>query len=39
MPLVVCIDHRVLDGADVIPFMRMIVENLEDPEQLFMKMT
>jgi len=39
MPLVVCIDHRVLDGADAIPFMRMIVENLEDPEQLFMKMT
>ncbi len=39
MPLVVCIDHRVLDGADAIPFMRMIVENLEEPEQLFMKMT
>jgi pyruvate dehydrogenase E2 component (dihydrolipoamide acetyltransferase) len=39
MPLVVCIDHRILDGADAIPFMRMIVELLEDPEQLFMMMT
>jgi pyruvate dehydrogenase E2 component (dihydrolipoamide acetyltransferase) len=39
MPLVVCIDHRILDGADAIPFMRMIVELLEDPEELFMMMT
>jgi pyruvate dehydrogenase E2 component (dihydrolipoyllysine-residue acetyltransferase) len=39
MPLVVCIDHRILDGADAIPFMRMIVGLLEDPEQLFMMMT
>jgi len=39
MPLVVCIDHRILDGADAIPFMRMIVELIEDPEQLFMMMT
>jgi len=39
MPLVLCIDHRVLDGADAIPFMRMVVELLEDPEQLFMMMT
>ena len=39
MPLVLCIDHRVLDGADAIPFMRMIVDLLEDPEQLFMMMT
>ena len=39
LPVVLCIDHRVLDGADAIPFMRTIVENLEDPEQLFMKMT
>ncbi len=39
MPLVVCIDHRMLDGADAIPFMRMIVELLEDPERLFMMMT
>lgn len=39
MPLVVCIDHRILDGADAIPFMRMIVELLEDPEQLFMMMS
>jgi pyruvate dehydrogenase E2 component (dihydrolipoyllysine-residue acetyltransferase) len=39
MPLVLCIDHRILDGADAIPFMRMIVELLEDPEALFMMMT
>ncbi|MGD2125365.1 MAG: dihydrolipoamide acetyltransferase family protein [Desulfobacteraceae bacterium] len=39
MPLVLCIDHRVLDGADAIPFMRMIVEAIEDPEELFMMMT
>jgi pyruvate dehydrogenase E2 component (dihydrolipoamide acetyltransferase) len=39
MPLVLCIDHRVLDGADAVPFMRMIVEALEDPEELFMMMT
>jgi len=39
MPLVLCIDHRVLDGADAIPFMRMVVELLEDPEQLFMMMS
>lgn len=39
MPLVLCIDHRVLDGADAVPFMRMIVEALEDPDELFMMMT
>ncbi|MBU2498805.1 MAG: 2-oxo acid dehydrogenase subunit E2 [Proteobacteria bacterium] len=39
MPIVLCIDHRVLDGADAIPFLRMIVEALEDPEELFMMMT
>ncbi len=39
MPLVLCIDHRVLDGADAIPFMRLVVEALEDPDELFMMMT
>lgn len=39
MPVVLCIDHRVLDGADAIPFLRMIVDALEDPEELFMMMT
>ena len=39
MPLVLCIDHRVLDGADAVPFLRMIVEALEDPEELFMTMS
>ena len=39
MPLVLCIDHRVLDGADAIPFMRVIVDSLEDPDELLMTMT
>lgn len=39
MPLVLCIDHRVLDGADAIPFMRLIVDTLKDPDELFMMMT
>jgi pyruvate dehydrogenase E2 component (dihydrolipoamide acetyltransferase) len=39
MPLVLCIDHRVLDGADAVPFLRMVVEALEDPEELFMMMS
>jgi pyruvate dehydrogenase E2 component (dihydrolipoamide acetyltransferase) len=39
MPIVLCIDHRILDGADALDFMRVIMSNLEDPEQLFMTMT
>ena len=38
MPLVLTIDHRVLDGADALRFMRVIIETLEDPEALLMMM-
>jgi pyruvate dehydrogenase E2 component (dihydrolipoamide acetyltransferase) len=38
MPLVLSIDHRILDGADGIKFLRMIIEALEDPDQLLMTM-
>jgi pyruvate dehydrogenase E2 component (dihydrolipoamide acetyltransferase) len=39
MPIVLCIDHRILDGADALDFMRVIMSNLKEPEQLFMTMT
>jgi pyruvate dehydrogenase E2 component (dihydrolipoamide acetyltransferase) len=39
MPLVVCVDHRVLDGADAIRFMLTIKSILQDPEELLMAMT
>ena len=39
MPLVLCIDHRVLDGAHAMVFMRAVKEALEDPEELFITMT
>jgi pyruvate dehydrogenase E2 component (dihydrolipoamide acetyltransferase) len=38
MPIVLCIDHRVLDGADAIKFLRVIVDTLEDPDELLMSM-
>ena len=38
MPVVLCIDHRVLDGADAIKFLRVIIESLEDPDELLMSM-
>jgi pyruvate dehydrogenase E2 component (dihydrolipoamide acetyltransferase) len=36
MPLVVCFDHRVADGADAIHFMQTIVDCLENPETLLL---
>jgi pyruvate dehydrogenase E2 component (dihydrolipoamide acetyltransferase) len=39
MPIVLCIDHRVLDGADAIKFLRIVVDSLEDPDELLMTMT
>ncbi|MCU0556745.1 MAG: 2-oxo acid dehydrogenase subunit E2 [Desulfobacterales bacterium] len=39
MPLVVCVDHRVLDGADAIRFMQAVKTALQDPEELLMAMT
>jgi pyruvate dehydrogenase E2 component (dihydrolipoamide acetyltransferase) len=38
MPVVLCIDHRVLDGADAIKFLRIIIDSLEDPDELLMSM-
>ncbi len=38
MPLVLCIDHRVLDGADAIGFLKEIVDVLEDPEEMLISM-
>jgi len=38
MPVVLCIDHRVLDGADAIKFLRVIIDSLEDPDELLMSM-
>jgi pyruvate dehydrogenase E2 component (dihydrolipoamide acetyltransferase) len=38
MPMVVCIDHRVLDGSGAIRFLKTVVDALEDPEELLMTM-
>jgi pyruvate dehydrogenase E2 component (dihydrolipoamide acetyltransferase) len=38
MPLVLCIDHRVLDGADAIRFLKVVIEALQDPDELLMTM-
>ncbi len=38
LPMVLCIDHRVLDGADAIRFMRLVGDALEDPDELLMSM-
>ncbi len=38
MPLVLCIDHRVLDGADAVRFLRLVINALEDPDELLMTM-
>lgn len=39
MPVVLCIDHRVLDGADAVRFLKVVREALEDPDELLMTMT
>jgi pyruvate dehydrogenase E2 component (dihydrolipoamide acetyltransferase) len=38
MPIVLCIDHRVLDGADAIKFLKRVIDSLEDPDELFISM-
>ena len=38
MPAVLCIDHRVLDGADAIRFLKMFKQIMEDPDELLMSM-
>jgi pyruvate dehydrogenase E2 component (dihydrolipoamide acetyltransferase) len=38
MPVALCIDHRVLDGADAVRFLKVLVHTLEDPDELFISM-
>lgn len=38
MPIVLCFDHRVVDGGDAIRFLRLIIDALEDPDELLMTM-
>ncbi len=38
MPIVLCFDHRVVDGADAIRFLRQVIGLLEDPDELFISM-
>ncbi len=38
MPIVLCIDHRVLDGADAIKFLKVVINALEDPDELLISM-
>jgi pyruvate dehydrogenase E2 component (dihydrolipoamide acetyltransferase) len=38
MPIVLCIDHRVLDGADAVKFLKVLVDTLEDPDELLISM-
>jgi len=38
MPIVLCFDHRVVDGGDAIRFLRTIIDSLEDPDELLMTM-
>jgi len=38
MPIVLCFDHRVADGADAIRFQRLIIDALEDPDELLITM-
>lgn len=38
MPVVLCIDHRVLDGADSLKFIQVVKDALEDPDELLMTM-
>lgn len=37
MPLALSYDHRILDGADGIRFLRLISESLENPLRLFLE--
>jgi pyruvate dehydrogenase E2 component (dihydrolipoamide acetyltransferase) len=38
MPAVLCIDHRVLDGADAVTFLRGFKKIMEDPDELLMSL-
>jgi pyruvate dehydrogenase E2 component (dihydrolipoamide acetyltransferase) len=38
LPFVLCIDHRILDGADAIAFMQTFKQVMQDPEEMLMMM-
>ena len=38
LPVVLTIDHRVLDGADASRFMQVVIDSLQDPDELLMTM-
>ena len=38
MPAVLCIDHRVLDGADAVNFLKTFKQIMEDPDELLMSL-
>lgn len=38
LPMILSIDHRVLDGADAIRFLEKVKNALEDPQELMMTM-
>ena len=38
MPAVLCIDHRVLDGADAVKFLKHFKQIMEDPDELLMSL-
>ena len=38
MPIVLCFDHRVADGADAIRFLQVIINSLGDPDELLITM-
>lgn len=38
MPIVLCFDHRVVDGGDAIKFLKVIISALEDPDELLISM-
>jgi pyruvate dehydrogenase E2 component (dihydrolipoamide acetyltransferase) len=37
LPLALSFDHRVVDGADAARFMNSIIEGLQDPGRLLMR--
>ena len=38
MPIVLCFDHRVVDGGDAIRFLKVIIDSLGDPDELLITM-
>lgn len=38
MPVVLCFDHRVVDGADAVRFLKVVIGALQDPDELLITM-